>query len=277
MKNSDLKTDWLVASDFDQTLSFNDSGHVLSEMLGIRDFPEKVARLARTHLVQQGAELAYLLRHDPQFREVRREHLQEAGRRVRLKENVGLLAEVLESGLPEVNFEFFVISAAPADVVRAALEGMVPPERIFGTELEYDDETGEITAVRRVPAGYGKVAVLQELEAHSRTSPDRTIYIGDGSSDLYVMHHVNSLEGHTIAVSESVSIGRIAQRTVLSDNALSVLVPVLEDVLHWDNGRIRTFFASFGLTVQEWARVQTDWLTFHARAPSAAMEFALSS
>jgi hypothetical protein len=55
----------LVACDFDQTLSFNDSGAVLSEMIGASSFREKVAGLSRTHLVQQGAELAYLLHHDP--------------------------------------------------------------------------------------------------------------------------------------------------------------------------------------------------------------------
>lgn len=59
------QTTYLVASDFDKTLSFNDSGLVLSEILSIADFEEKVAGLAQTNLVQQGAELAYLLRHDP--------------------------------------------------------------------------------------------------------------------------------------------------------------------------------------------------------------------
>ena len=47
---------FLLVSDFDQTLSFNDSGHVLSEMLGITTFAEKVAGLARLNLVQSGAD-----------------------------------------------------------------------------------------------------------------------------------------------------------------------------------------------------------------------------
>ena len=47
--------DYLVASDFDQTLSFNDSGAVLAEMLGVANFEDKVAGLARTNLVKQGA------------------------------------------------------------------------------------------------------------------------------------------------------------------------------------------------------------------------------
>jgi len=74
---------YLLASDFDRTLSFNDSGLVLSELLGIRDFQDRVAGLARSNLVQQGGELAYLIRHDPEFRGVRHEHLLETGRRVR--------------------------------------------------------------------------------------------------------------------------------------------------------------------------------------------------
>lgn len=263
MSGTDRKPKYIIASDFDKTLSFNDSGLVLSEILGIADFEGKVEGLARTNLVQQGAELAYLLRHDPAFRRVRREHLVEAGKKVRLKHNVKLLASVFSEGLAGHQFPFYVISAGAAEVVRSALDGIVPADHIFGTEFLWDDQTGEISAVVQVPAGYGKVAVLQELEAKLHISPDRTIYMGDGSSDYYVMQHVNRREGHTIAVSEGKSIGSIAKRTVLSDNALSVLVPILEDILKWDSHQIRDFFASYGFSLQDWDKVQTDWLTFH--------------
>ncbi len=94
-------------------------------------------------------------------------------------------------------------------------------------------------------------------------SSDRVIYIGDGSSDLYVMHDVNSRDGHTIAVSETKSIGRIANRTVLSDNAVSVLVPILEDVLKWDSVQIRELFSTHGLALQDWDKIHTDWINFH--------------
>ena len=47
----------------------------------------------------------------------------------------------------------------------SALAGVVEPDHVFGTELEYDDRTGEVRSIRRVPAGYGKVAVVEELEA----------------------------------------------------------------------------------------------------------------
>ena len=102
---------YLLASDFDQTLSFNDSGLVLSELLGISGFQERVAGLARSNLVQQGGELAYLIRHDPEFRGVRVEHLIEAGRRVRLKGAIPTLVEFLERGIEPYRFSFFVISA----------------------------------------------------------------------------------------------------------------------------------------------------------------------
>ena len=254
---------YLVASDFDQTLSFNDSGYVLSEMLGISNFEKKVEGLSQSNLVHQGAELAYLLRHDPEFRSVRREDLVKAGKRVRLKDDVQTFAEMLRGGLEGNHFRFYVISASPREVVRSALEGIVPPENIFGTEFGYDPSTGEISSILRVPAGYGKVAVLQDLEFKLQSSPDRTIYVGDGSSDLYVMHHVNSRDGHTIAVSETKSIGRVAERTVLSENALSVLVPILEDILRWNAHQIREFFTSYGLALHDWDKIRTDWLTFH--------------
>ncbi len=276
MKKDGDSIGYLVASDFDKTLSFNDSGVVLSEMLGVPDFEEKCAGLAATNLVHQGAELAYLLRHDPAFRGVRRRHLIEAGQRVRLKTNVALLAHVLANVLAEFEFSFYVISAGPAEVVRSALQGIVDPAHVYGTEFDFDPATGEISAVKRVPAGHGKVAVLQQIENALRMNPERTIYIGDGSSDLYVMQHVNSRDGQTIAVSDSKAIGRIAKRTVLSDNALSVLVPILEDQLKWDSAKIRQMFASFGFALQDWDKVRTDWLTFQEAAvrPERLMEVA---
>ncbi len=231
MNSSANTKHYLVASDFDQTLSFNDSGRVLSEIMGISGFDEKVSGLAKANLVQQGAELAYLLRHDPEFRSLRREHLIAAGKQVRLKNNVDLLAAFFERGLDPYGFQFYVISASPQDVVQSALS-----------------------------AGYGKIAVLEELETKLQITPDRTIYMGDGSSDLFVMLHVNSREGYTIAVSEAKFLGRIARRTVLSDSALSVLVPIFEDILNWNSAQIREVFESYGLAIQEWDKTRTDWV-----------------
>src|SRR5262245_47146168 len=116
---------YLFASDFDQTLSFNDSGFVLSELLGISDFEERVAGMARINLVQQGGELAYLLLHDPEFRRVRQEHLIEVGKRIRLKQNIQLLPPILREGIASHHFSFYVISAAPEEVIQSALENIV--------------------------------------------------------------------------------------------------------------------------------------------------------
>lgn len=268
---------YLLASDFDQTLSFNDSGLVLSELLGISGFENRVAGLARSNLVQQGGELAYLIRHDPEFRGVRREHLVEAGRRVRLKSAIPALIEFVERGTERCRFSFFVISAAPREIVIAALDGVIPPDHIYGTELEFDAVSGEVRAIKRVPAGYGKVAVIEELEHRLEVTPDRVIYVGDGSSDVHVMLHVNNHDGFTIAVSENRQLARIAKSTVLSENAFSIMVPILDQLLHWRTGDIRELFESYGLTLNEWEKDRTDRvkiseiLSFNARAEAEAL------
>src|SRR6184192_4961252 len=99
--------EFIFASDFDQTLTFNDSGYVLAELVGIPtdEFERKAAGMARLNLVQQGAELAYLLLHDPEFKgRVRKEHLYEVGKRIRLKQKIELLYKVLRKGIEGFHF-----------------------------------------------------------------------------------------------------------------------------------------------------------------------------
>ncbi len=256
-----MKRHYLLASDFDQTLSFNDSGIVLSDMLGITGFREKVASLSNLNLVQQGAELAYLLAHDPDFRRVTRNDLREVGRRVRLKRNVELLARMLTQGIDGHRFDFYVISAAPEDVVLSALEGIVPADHVVGTRFQFQEGNGEIGSLLRVAAGYGKVAAVEEIRARHVVPRDQVIYVGDGQSDIPVMLHVNRGEGFTIAASEAREIAQIAKRTVISDDALSVLVPILEEIAGYGPSQIRALFEDQGLVIQEWDRVRTDWLT----------------
>src|SRR3982074_2880224 len=121
-----ISKQFLLISDFDQTLSFHDSGLVLGEILGVSDLRERIDGLSNIHLVQQGGELAYLLLHDPDLRCVRKEHLIEVGKRVRLKKNIALLSKLLED-LGGLQFSFYVVSAAPEEVIQSALEGIVPP------------------------------------------------------------------------------------------------------------------------------------------------------
>ena len=258
-----LKKRYIFASDFDQTLSFNDSGYVLAELLGIStsEFERKATGMAKLNLVQQGGELAYLLLHDPEFRSrVRREHLYQAGKAVRLKPNIDSLYSFLSDEVEGYHFDFYVISAGPVEVIRSALEGIIPPEHIYGTEFEYNS-AGEIARIKQVTAGYGKVAVIDQLLEKLRTGPDRIVYVGDGSSDIHVMLHVNRRDGFTIAVSENKYLAPIAKRSVISDSALAILVPILEEVVGWDSASIRDLFEAKGLLIQQWDKVQTDMLT----------------
>ena len=264
---------YLLASDFDQTLSFNDSGLVLSELVGIpaRVFEAKVAALAAQNLVQQGGELCYLLLHDPDYRaRVRNEHLGQVGKGVRLKKNIRQLSELLGRAIPRYRFDFHIVSAAPQEVIESALEDILPADRIHGTQLQYNS-AGQVESIIRVNAGYGKVAVLDDLQKKFQVSPERILYVGDGGSDIHVMLHVNRREGFTIAVSQGRHIAPIAKRTVLSDDALSIIVPILEEIAGWDAARIRTFFEEQGLFIQEWDRVRADWLTITPQPSPASI------
>lgn len=256
------KKRYILASDFDQTLSFNDSGYVLAELLGIpgKEFERLAQGMAKLNLVQQGGELAYLLLHDPEFRKVRREHLYKAGKLVRLKPNIDSLYRFLSNDVEGFHFDFYVISAGPVEVIRSALEGIIPPDHIYGTEFEYNT-AGEIERIAKVTAGYGKVEAIDSLLEKLKTSPDRIVYVGDGSSDIHVMLHVNRRDGYTIAVSENKYLAPIAKRSIISDNALAILVPILEDVVGWDSQKIRAVFEEKGFVIQQWDKVQTDTLT----------------
>lgn len=257
---------YLFASDFDQTLTFNDSGYVLSEILDvpIEEFKRRAIGMAKINLVQQGAELACLLLHDPEFRtRVRRQHLYEVGKKIRLKDNIGLLYEILDHGIDGYHFDFSIVSASPVEVIHSALEGIVPAERIYGTQFLYKS-SGEIETIIRATAGYGKVAVLDELQASLQIGPDHIVYAGDGCSDINVMLHVNARDGFTIAVSETRQVGHVANRTVLGNSAIVVLVPILENIVGWSRPRIREFLESYGFLSQEWDTVRTDWLTVRA-------------
>jgi phosphoserine phosphatase len=254
---------YLFASDFDQTLTFNDTGYVLSDLVGIstEEFERKIKGMAKLNLVQQGAELSYLLLHDPEFRSrIRRDILVEAGKRIRLKKNIQQIYEILGQKIDGFHFDFYVLSAAPVEVVQSALEGIVPKNHIFGTDFKYGPD-GEIESLVRATAGYGKVARLEHLCGELGVPLDHVVYVGDGSSDIHVMLHVNRHDGFTIAVSESKNVTQIAKRTVLSENALPTLVPILEVIAGWTRPKIRRLFESYGFLIAGWESVQTDWVT----------------
>jgi phosphoserine phosphatase len=185
---------------------------------------------------------------------------------VRLKHDLPALVEFLGREVSDCRFSFYVISAAPREIVEAALEGIVAPENILATEFDWDPVSGEVRWVRRVAAGYGKVKAIEELETRLGTDPSRTIYVGDGSSDVHVMLHVNRRNGFTIAASENRMLRGIAKRTVVSDNAMGIAVPVLEQIVGSNPDEIRDVFRSFQLTLQQWERERADRITVEAVA-----------
>jgi len=81
------------------------------------------------------------------------------------------------------------------------------------------------------------------------------------------MLHVNNRDGFTIAVSENKHLARIAKRTVLSDNAFSIVLPMLQHVSGWRTAEIRRLFETYGLTLQEWDKVSTDRITLTPPLP----------
>jgi len=53
---------------------------------------------------------------------------------------------------------------------------------------------------------------------------------------------------------------------------LSVLIPILEEILEWNSTRIRALFESHGLLLQEWDKVRTDSIRIsNASYPSATV------
>jgi hypothetical protein len=97
-----------------------------------------------------------------------------------------------------------------------------------GTEFEFNSK-GEIQRILHVTAGYGKVAAIDNLLEELKVGSDRLVYVGDGSSDIHVMLHVNRRDGYTIAVSENKYLAPIAKRSILSENALAILIRVTPD------------------------------------------------
>ncbi len=150
----------------------------------------------------------------------------------------------------------------------------MPADHIYGTQFRYH-ASGEIDTIEQVTAGYGKVAVLDRIQNDLQLSSDRIVYVGDGSSDVHVMLHVNRRDGFTIAVSENKHLAPIAKRTVLSDNALGVLIPILEEIVDWDRIQIRAFLESQGFVIQEWDKVSTDVVTLRdSGAPASSHKLA---
>jgi len=256
--------EYLFVTDFDKTLSVDDAGLLLSLKLGLsrEKFDEKIKRLKEKSLTKFGAEVPYLILHDPDFRgKVNRELLYEVGKEIRLKRHLPELIKILNNGIRGNRFSTHVISAAPQEVLERALQGIFPPQNVHGTEFEYD-EKGFVLDVKKAVAGASKVTVLDEIRRKEKVPIDRAIYVGDGFSDMYIIMYVRAYHGYTIAVTPISFLGHICKKTIISNDALSLLAPILEDILGFTHEEIQAFYEKIGYPLQTWEKAKVEWFDF---------------
>ena len=256
--------EYLFVSDFDKTLSIDDAGQLLSLKLGLSrdEFEEKINSLKKKSLVKFGAEIPYLILHDPDYAgKVDRKMLLEVGKEIRLKRHIPELIKVLSQGIRGKRFSVHVISAAPQEVVQKALEGILPPENVHGTIFIYDRK-GIVVGVEKAAAGAAKVDILEAVRKKEKIPLDRIIYVGDGFSDMYIILYVRTYHGYTIAVTQSSYLGNICKKTIISNDALSLLAPILEDILGCSHQEVKEFYEKIGYPIQTWEKAKVEWFDF---------------
>lgn len=256
--------DYLFVSDFDKTLSKDDAGLLLSLKLGLNreKFEEKIKHLKAKSLTKSGAEIPYLILHDSDYKgKVNKEMLRKVGKQVRLQKHLPELMKILNQGIKGKRFSTYVISAAPQEVVRKALEGILPPENVHGTTFTYDKK-GTIVGVEKAAAGAAKVDILEIIRKKEKVPLDRVIYVGDGFSDMYTILYVRAYHGYTIAVTPTSYLGSICKKTIISNDSLSLLAPVLEDILGFSHEEVKSFFEKLGYPIQTWEKAKVEWFDF---------------
>jgi HAD superfamily phosphoserine phosphatase-like hydrolase len=254
---------FLVASDFDHTLSKNETGAILSNSIGITKYPfkEKLAELRKMNLVQLGGELTYLIANDKDFKgKITRQIMTEACSEVELKDDVKEFIEILNNGIDDNKFLFRVISAGPEMMVTKALEGILPPEHIYASRYNFDD-SGTVTGIERGGGGQAKVDIMEEIIEKENIPRDNVIYIGDGSSDYNVMLHIAAYGGYPIAVRFKTYIGHISKITVVSHSALANLIPILQNKLNYNEDQIHDFFHDLKRPLQKRDLVNVEFVT----------------
>ena len=251
----------LFATDFDKTLSTGDVGYILSSKLGIsaERFEQKLKEIQSRNIVQLGGELAHLITEDSDYTgKVSKDLLYEVGKEINMKRGVPELMKILAEGIDHCHFSTYIVSAAPKECIEKAMEKIFPVENIYGTTFNY--KNGIVQGVERTNAGHAKVSTIDMLKQKENVTRYAIVYVGDGSSDVHVMLHVKSYQGYTITVSPAPYMGHICRRSVISDNVLSILVPILQDLLKYDEGSVRKFFEDRGHSILEWNRADTEWL-----------------
>jgi len=115
----------------------------------------KATGMAQLNLVQQCGALLPSSARPRSVRACAANISSKSAKRIRLKENMICCNLDAGSGIEGYHFDFYVLSAAPVEVIHSALEGMVPMSHILGTEFKYT-ASGEIDSITRATAGYGQ-------------------------------------------------------------------------------------------------------------------------
>jgi len=156
---------------------------------------------------------------------VRREHLVESAKRIRLKENMSCCTRCWKAA-SRVPLRFLRALRSSGGSIHSRSEACADESHPgHGVQVT---ASGEIDSITAGAAGYGKVAALNQIAGQSAGWAGTRGLLGDGSSDLHVMLQVNGNDGYTIAVSDSKNVTQIAKRTVLSTNALRFWRPSLK-------------------------------------------------
>ncbi len=259
---------FLIASDFDYTLSRNETGQLLSHSIGVTKYmyKEKIAKLRKENIVQFGGELAYLITNDEDYKgKVTKDILKESCKNINLKDDVKKFIDILQNGFDNNNFSFHVISAGPEIMVKKFLNKILPSDNIYATKFKFD-QNDTIVGIERGSGGQAKVDILNEIIEKENIPRDRVIYVGDGSSDYNVMLHVSAYGGYPIAVRFKNYIGHISKKTIVSQSALAVLIPILQDILKYDNNKVSDFFEKIQRPLKRRDKVDVEFVILSEKA-----------
>jgi hypothetical protein len=211
--------------DFDATLA-PDSLDGLLEALGHdpRAFRrERIEPLQREGWEVHFAQFWALIRESHQSRRpITRDFLEHVGASLEPFEGVpdmfGTLRDCARRIVPDVEIEFYIVSAGFADIHRAT---SIAPEftHLYGSEFAFDGE-GRIEFPKRILTFHEKeeyvLMIAKGLDEEGPSGPDdvyrevpeeemhvpleQMIYVGDGASDMPVFHLMNREGGTAIGV-----------------------------------------------------------------------------
>ena len=231
---------YLFVSDFDQTLSFNDSGRLLSETLGITGFEEKVAGLSRLNLVQSGAELTYLLRHDPEYRRRVRRRRPRGSRPTDPPQGQHRTTRVApQQGHRRLPVRLLRrIRGARGDrACRAREHRAAEPHHRHSAQLRSALRRDLVGGERRCRLRKGDRARNAPHRAGRSARARRLRWRREAPTSTSCCTSIALRRTHHRRVAGHGRSPKIARRTVMSDDALSVLVPILEEIAKYSDAR----------------------------------------